>query len=305
MYFEIADINASIPLLLSWGLLVGLVYSTVGAAGGILASVGLISVFGLQDPNLVKPMAQAVTLITPLIAVPLYMRQCRVVYVLAALLGVGGILGAFIGSSLSSIWLSDMVLFKPVFALLVLFIAGQIAWQLLRSSPEADELSHTIRAADTFEQHVKSGGQACDIGVTHSHLSVSKVTIEFGKEIFSFHPLLPFLAGMGIAVVSSALGVGGGFLLVPFMSIIMHLPMHVIAGTSALAITLHSTTSIANYVRIGAELDYALLAILVPGVIVGSLLGPLLSHRFPEKVLRGFLAAVLLLIGLRYIGVLS
>lgn len=225
--------RTSLLLLLGWGTLVGLVYSTVGAAGGILASVGLISVFGLQNPNLVKPMAQALTLVTPLIAVPLYVRQCRVVYVLAALFGVGGILGAFIGSSLSSVWLSDMSLFKSVFAILVLFIAGQIAWQLLRSSPETDELSHAIRAADAFGQHVKSGGQACDIGVTHSHLSMSKVDIEFGKEIFSFHPLLPFFAGMGIAVLSSALGVGGGFLLVPFMSIIMQLPMHVIACTSA------------------------------------------------------------------------
>jgi len=304
MYFEVANITASIPLLLGWGLLVGLVYSTVGAAGGILASVGLISVFGLQNPNLVKPMAQALTLVTPLIAVPLYMRQCRVVYVLAALFGVGGILGAFIGSSLSSVWLSDMSLFKPVFALMVFFIVGQIAWQLLRSSPETDELSHTIRAADAFEQHVKSGGQTCDIGVTHSHMSMSKVDIEFGKETFSFHPLLPFFTGMGIAVLSSALGVGGGFLLVPFMSIIMHLPMHVIAGTSALAITLHSITSVTNYVRIGVELDYALLGILVVGVVVGSLIGPLLSRRFPEKGLRGFLGTVLFLIGLRYIGVL-
>ena len=146
---------ASIPLLLGWGLLVGLVYSAVGAAGGILAPVGPISVFGLENPNLVKPMAQALTLVTPLIAVPLYMRQCRVVHVLAALLGVGGIVGALIGSSLSSVWLSDMSLFKPVFALRVFFVAGQSALQLLRSSAEIDELSRTIRAADAFEQHVK------------------------------------------------------------------------------------------------------------------------------------------------------
>ena len=47
---------------------------------------------------------------------------------------------------------------------------------------------------------------------------------------------------MGIAVLSSAFGVGGGFLLVPFMSIVMRLPMVVIAGTSALAIAIHLLT---------------------------------------------------------------
>ena len=87
MYFEVVQLTVSIPLLLLWGVVIGLVYSMVGAAGGILASVGLITIIGVQDPNLVKPMAQSLTLVTPLIAVPLYMRQCRVVYTLAALLG--------------------------------------------------------------------------------------------------------------------------------------------------------------------------------------------------------------------------
>ena len=65
MNFEIAQVTASIPLLLLWGVIVGLVFSTVGAAGGILASFGLITVFGVQDANQVKPMAQALTLVTP------------------------------------------------------------------------------------------------------------------------------------------------------------------------------------------------------------------------------------------------
>ena len=83
MVFEAAGISLPVWLPLLWGMFVGLVFSTVGAAGGILASVGLISVMGIQDPNLVKPMAQALTLTTPLIAVPGYYRQGRVVVSLA------------------------------------------------------------------------------------------------------------------------------------------------------------------------------------------------------------------------------
>lgn len=270
MYFEVADITASVPLLLVWGLVIGLVYSTVGAAGGILASVGLITLFGLQDANLVKPMAQSLTLVTPLIAVPLYMKQCRVVYSLAVLLGVGGVLGAIIGSSLSSIWLSDMSIFKPVFAVLVFFIAGQMGWQLWLSRNKSTDLSNAMRAAECFERHVQEDKSVCEIGVKQRLLSIQRITFEFGKQDFSFNPLLPFFIGMGIAVLSSALGVGGGFLLVPFMSIIMKLPMYVIAGTTALAITLHSLTSIANYVRLGVELDYLMLGLLMIGVVVGS-----------------------------------
>jgi uncharacterized membrane protein YfcA len=302
MFFEVAQITVSIPILLAWGVVVGLVYSTVGAAGGILASVGLITVFGIQDPNLVKPMAQVLTLVTPLIAVPLYMRQFRVVFVLSALLGVGGIVGAFIGSSLSATYLSDMSVFKPIFAGLVFFIAGQLAWQIYRSTSGSYELTHTMRAAESYERHIKSGGLESELGVKRLQVSASRIVIGFGNEEFSFHPVLPFFTGMGVAVMSSALGIGGGFLLVPFMSIIMRLPMVIIAGTSALAISIHSMTSIANYVRLGIELDYPLLGFLVVGIIVGSVTGPWLSRYIPENGLRGFLCVVLLMIGLRYAG---
>lgn len=303
MYFELAEITASPWLLLVWGILVGFVFSTVGAAGGILASVGMISVFGLQDPNLVKPMAQTLTLATPLIAVPLYMRQCRVVYRLAFLLAAGGIIGAFIGSTLSHGLLSDMSVFKLVFAVLVFFIAGQLAWQIFRSSKKTQHRTRAMRAAETFERQVKDGQDLCATGVRCVHKSLTRLVFQFGNEEFAFSTWLPLLAGMSIAILSSALGVGGGFLLVPFMSIVLRLPMYVIAGTSALAIAVHSLTSIGNYIRLGIELDLTMLGIMLVGIAAGSAIGPAVSKYMPENGLRGFLCIVLVLIGLRYTGV--
>ena len=247
-------------------------------------------------------MAQALTLVTPLIAVPLYMRQFRVVYRLAFLLGAGGILGAVLGSSLSVTLLSDMQVFKPVFAVLVFFIAAQLAWQILRANSATAVLTRTMRAAENFERQVKSGGDLCEMGVQCMQASLRRFVFRFGDVEFAFNPWLPFFTGMGIAVLSSALGVGGGFLLVPFMSIVMRLPMYVIAGTSALAIAIHSITSISNYVRLGVELDYPLLGILMGGVIAGSIVGPAFSKYIPENGLRALLCVVLVLIGLRYAG---
>ncbi len=303
MVFEIAGITASPWLLLGWGALVGLVFSTVGAAGGILASVGMISVFGLADPNLVKPMAQAMTLVTPLVAVPLYARQCRVVWRLAFLLGAGGVLGALLGSSLSHRLLADMTLFRPVFAVLVFTIAAQLFWQIFRHGANTVQLTRAMRAAESFEGEVRSGADLCEKGVRCVEAGFRRFVFDFGGERFGFNPMLPFLTGLGIAMLSSALGVGGGFLLVPFMSIVMRLPMYIIAGTSALAIAIHSITSISNYVRLGIELDLAMLAILLTGVVAGTFLGPLVSKHVAENGLRGLLAVILVLIGLRYAGV--
>jgi len=301
MIFEISGTTLPIWLPLLWGILVGLVFSTVGAAGGILASVGLISVMGVQDPNLVKPMAQALTLATPLIAVPGYYRQCRVVTSLAVIMGAGGILGALIGSTLSTTYLADLDLFRLVFGGLILVIALQIAWKLLRHKRHGN--THTKRAAAAFEALVRDGGSPCSIGVRQTRYSLRRIHFEFGGERFTYSPWFPLLTGAGIAVISSALGVGGGFLLVPFMTILLGLPMFIVAGTAALAIAVSSVTSIANYMRLGIELDIPLLLLLLTGTVVGAWIGPGLSRHLQERWLQGILGLVLLLIGLRYLRV--
>jgi len=280
---------------------VGLVFSTVGAAGGILTSVGLISVMGIQDPNLVKPMAQALTLATPLIAVPGYYRQCRVVVSLAVILGAGGILGAMIGSTLSFTYLADVKTFTTVFGVLAVTIALQIIWCLFIPGRHTD--THASRAAAAFEGLAHDGGSLCAIGVRHMQYSLRGILFEFGGEPFSYPPWAPFLAGAGIAVVSSALGVGGGFLLVPFMTLVLGLPMFIVAGTAAMAVAVSAVTSIANYMWLGIELDIPLLLLMLAGTIAGAWIGPRLSRYLHERWLQGALVVLLLLIGLRYLRV--
>jgi len=300
MSFETAGIVLPVWLPLLWGVLVGLVFSTVGAAGGILASVGLISVMGIQDPNLVKPMAQALTLATPLIAVPGYYRQGRVVLSLAFILGAGGILGALVGSTLSATYLTDIDLFRSIFGVLTLGIALQILSRLFVRKRKSGTRSE--RAAAAFEGLVHDGGSTSAIGVKHRHRSLWRIRFAFAGEEFEYAPWAPFLTGAGIAVLSSALGVGGGFLLVPFMVLLLGLPMFLVAGTAALAIAVSSVTSIANYIRLGVELDVPLLLLLLAGTVAGAWIGPRVSGHLRERWLEGILGLVLLLIGIRYLG---
>jgi uncharacterized membrane protein YfcA len=104
--------------------------------------------------------------------------------------------------------------------------------------------------------------------------------------------------GLGSAVallagaMSGMLGVGGGFLKVPAMTLGMRVPMRVAAATSNFMIGVTAIASLSVYLVRG-YVRPLLAAPLVIGVIGGSLLGTKLSHRVHAKLLRIVLALVL------------
>jgi len=273
----------TIALLLFWGTLVGLVFSLVGAAGGILASFGLITLIGVTDPNSIKPMAQILSLATALVFIPGYIRRKATVIPLALMLSAGGVMGAIVGSTLSNRYLSDMSTFKPLFGFLTLIIAAQIIWEIYKLRNEEE-----------------SNSAACHKGV-HS-VSAKGTTIAFSYADKSYQVSLwtPWLAGFFIAVIASAFGVGGGFLLVPFMVSFLRMPMFIIPATAAVVIFISGSISVTNYLRMGADIDWTTLSYLIIGGIIGAIIGPKLNRMMQDSWLRIFLASVLSLIGLKY-----
>jgi len=304
MDFAVAGVTVNPILLILWSLFVGYVFSTVGAAGGILAGVGHITIFGIKNANTIKPMNQVLTLISPIISSPLYFRERRLVVPAAIALGLGGILGAIVGSYLSSTYLPDMKSYKPLFGVITLFIAIKIWTELM---PSAQEKQKTVKKANkAFEDKVKElkaagrMNELKDIGVKFSETGLNN-TFTFAGETFKYNAVSPFLAGGIVAIVSAALGVGGGFLLVPYLSSMLGFPMFIVAGTSVLSILVSSATSIANYMRMGSSLDFAMLGFEVIGVIIGSYLGPVLSKYIKGQYLKIFLAVILTYIGTGYL----
>ena len=272
-----------ILLLISWGALVGLVFSLVGAAGGILSSFGLITLIGVADPNSVKPMAQLLTLATAAVFIPSYVRRKASVIPLAAILSIGGIMGAILGSTLSNIYLADMSTFKPLFGMLTLAIAGQIIWE-----------SYKYRLTESVPN------QSCELGVQQVSIKASGIKFTYAEKKYQVSLWVPWLAGFLIAIIASAFGVGGGFLLVPFMASFLNMPMFIIPATAALVVFVSGAISVTNYLRLGAEIDWHILTYLIIGGIAGAIAGPKLNLLMRDRWLKAFLAAVLGLIGLKY-----
>ena len=106
---------------------------------------------------------------------------------------------------------------------------------------------------------------------------------------------------MIIAAISSFLGVGGGFLYVPYLTSLVGAPMFVVAGTSAMAVLLSMLTSIASYITVAkAGMDWGLIGIELVGIFVGSMIGPRTQKYIPDKWLKIIFIVLALYVGLRY-----
>jgi uncharacterized membrane protein YfcA len=112
----------------------------------------------------------------------------------------------------------------------------------------------------------------------------------------SGHPVdLPRAALVGLVVgfASGMLGVGGGFLLVPALVLLLGIPLAVAVGTSLLAIILPAVSGAVAYAALGS-IDWTAVAVTVPFGILGALYGARLAVRLPEPALRIAFDVVLL-----------
>jgi len=83
------------------------------------------------------------------------------------------------------------------------------------------------------------------------------------------------LAGTGLiaGLVGSMLGVGGGFIIVPILTLALHLPIQVAIGSSLVAIVANACTAAGTYTKAGmtnVKLGLLLETTTIPGAIIGG-----------------------------------
>ncbi|MDJ0883681.1 MAG: sulfite exporter TauE/SafE family protein [Desulfobacterales bacterium] len=122
----------------------------------------------------------------------------------------------------------------------------------------------------------------------------------YGVE-FSFKAFIPMLGGIFIAALASFLGIGGGFLFVPFLTSVAGLPMFLVAGTSALVVLVGMIVSIFSYmVGKGVPVYWGLIGAELVGIFVGSMIGPRTSKYIPDIWLKRLFILLAFYVGIRY-----
>ena len=300
-----------------WAIWVGWIFSTVGAFGGIMAGVGHITVFGLADyGKAFKKTAPALNkLITDSIRVSNqylvglsaavssfnYYKMGRLVLPLGLALGIGSVLGSYLVPVITAgkISIKD---YLGYFGLVVFIIGGFLFYE---TTPKGQAGKKEAKAAaKAFEEaNIKkcSTLKPEDCGVRVKTWSLSRVAFTFYGVEFSFKPIVPVIGGFFIAALASFLGIGGGFLFVPFLTSVAGLPMFLVAGTSALTVLVGMIISIFTYMVVkGVPVFWPLIGIELVGIFVGSMIGPRTSKYIPDIWLKRIFVVLALYVGLRY-----
>ena len=306
------EINLLIGLV--WAIWVGWIFSTVGAFGGIMAGVGHMTIYGLgayaktfkdTAPGLNKFITDSIRVsnqwlvgLSAAVSSFNYHKQKRLVPALGLFLGLGALFATLlvVFTTAGKIKFSQ---YQGWFGLCVFVIGGFMIYEMTPRGQASKKGAQA--AAKAFEETMKSKGKIEDQGVKTVKWSLAKTEIAFFGQTFSFSPIWAFVGGFFISAIASFLGIGGGFLYVPFLTSVVGLPMFVVAGTSALSVLIGMIFAIFNFMVLkGVMVFWPLIGAELVGIFIGSMIGPRTGKYIPAKVLKGIFIVLAIFIGLRY-----
>ncbi|TVM16424.1 sulfite exporter TauE/SafE family protein [Oceanidesulfovibrio indonesiensis] len=295
-----------------WAIWVGWIFSTVGAFGGIMAGVGHITIFGLGDYAKGLGKNDLNKIVTDSIRVSNqwlvgcsaglssfnYYRMGRLVAPLGISLAIGSVAGSWLIPILTAGKI-NLSAYLGYFGIFVLFLGCYLFYE---TTPAGQNKKKAAKeAAKAFQDSVKAQADTKAQGVKLQSFSLTRCVFTFFGVEFSFNPFVPLIGGFFIAALASFLGVGGGFLLVPFLTSVAGLPMYLVAGTSAFAVFIGMLNSILSYMAAkSTPIEWSLIGAELVGIVIGSIIGPRTSKYIPDIWLKRIFVILALYVGLRY-----
>jgi len=308
-YFRIGGTYMN-PLVVFLGaLVIGCMFVIVGAAGGLFTAAFQITVIGTQGmvgvnaANAVKPTNLFLTLCSPITGVYSYFKEGRFAWPVALFFVSGILLGAFwIGPTYSAKYLPMKAYkFYLGFFCLVLFI--KLWYESTQKSINKNKaVKAIVKKFDMEMAAAKKEGRAAEMGkvVLEKGWHATNISFSFWGEAFRANPVALFFGGILIGCIASAFGVGGGFMLVPFMTTVMGYPMYLAVPISLCGTFGTSVGGISRYILSGYSPDWIMAALIAAGAIMGGKIGPKIQKKLPEISLKRALALILLIVFLKY-----
>ena len=105
------------------------------------------------------------------------------------------------------------------------------------------------------------------------------------------------IAALGVGLLTGVVGIGGGFLVVPALVLLMHVPMKRAIGTSLVVIAMNAAAGLLGYVG-RVDVAWGYLAWFTLAAIAGILAGTILVRFVPARALARAFAVLLALVAI-------
>ncbi|CAH1647990.1 putative membrane transporter protein [Hyphomicrobiales bacterium] len=298
--YAIAGVSIAIWHLVWMGIWTGYTMALVGQAAGIFALPYSTSVLQFSNPH-VSPTMLVLTFVNPAGALLGYRRSGQWNLDLALAVCLGGVAGAIVGPLFRATVLMHADPFRLTLGIALAAFGLQLCWKAARDYSRFGRSMGRDFAEDSSPSTMR-------FEITTTEKNWRSISIKFGRHHRTLPNLQLFAIGAGVGVFSSALGVGGGFLLVPIFAIAYRLPLYVmVAATIPYSIVL-SFVGILTFVlvlpAIGIEAispEWSWGFFTAAGGLFGSWCASKTQLYVPEHVLNGLLGSLTSVVGIIYI----
>ena len=279
IYLPIAEVSVNAFLLLGIGGLVGILSGMFGVGGGFLITPLLFFV-GIPPAVAVATSANQIVA-SSVSALFAHVRRKAVDFQMGFVLLIGGLAGSGIGvyifNLLKSIGQVDLLV-----QLCYVIFLGIIGALMFVESLNAIRRAKRAGPATPHKRHRN-----------WAHKMPFKMRFRVSGLYISVIP--PFLVGAAVGMLGAIMGVGGGFIMVPAMIYLLHMPTKVVVGTSLFQIIFVAAFTTMLHAITNQTVDMALAVLLLLGGVIGAQAGTWIGARMKAEQLRILLAGLVLL----------
>jgi uncharacterized membrane protein YfcA len=268
-------VNERALLVSPLGFLIGVSLGALGGGGSILAVPILVYAAG-ESPQAATTTSLIVVGVASLAGMFAHLRAGQVRVLHGILFGLAGVGGSLLGTSLNQSVDANVLLLA--FAGLMVVAAWRM-W-VTRSAPGAGD--------EPVDPHPVSRPRAASgSGGTLQVATRSRVSLDLVAKGLA--------AGTAVGFITGFFGVGGGFVVVPALVLVLAFEMPEAVGTSLLVISINSAVAIAG--RVGtAPIDWAVAAPFAIAALLGVSVGKSIADRVPSATLIRWFVGVLVVL---------
>ncbi len=292
---------------LAVGALIGLVVGALGAGGGILSVPALIYLLGVA-PHEATSASLVIVLFTALAALGGRIGKNTICYQIALVFAALATVGTWLGSLANRVVSADLLMYA--FALLLICVGlvmlrraypglFSASFGLFRGAASAGggAVSSDDGAADSGG-YVAGGAGGDGTGSTPALGAVSAMGEVSSIGVGSPIGAAPLWRVALVATITGALtgffGVGGGFAIVPALTLALHLPIKRAASTSLLIMAITAVVALVARAQTSLSIDLGVIGAFTVASMLGGVAGAPLTRKVSNQKLTASFAALLL-----------